>query len=175
MSRAIFLDRDGVINKVVMRGGKPESPRNLTEFEFEPGIEEALQRMRAAGFKLFVVTNQPDIARGLLNPEVLEAMTEQVIAKCRPDGIKICPHDDRDRCECRKPKPGMLIDLAREHGVRLSNSFFIGDSRKDVLAARAAGCKSILLERGYNKNDAADWRVGDLKSAVDLILGEMKP
>ncbi|MGH7813753.1 MAG: D-glycero-alpha-D-manno-heptose-1,7-bisphosphate 7-phosphatase [Candidatus Binataceae bacterium] len=171
-NRAIFLDRDGVINKIVIRDGKPGSPRELVEFEFAPGVGEQLDRLRAAGFKLFVATNQPDVARGMLARAALDKMNELVIAKCRPDAIKICPHDDRDRCECRKPKPGMLIELAREHRIALTESYLIGDSRKDAMAARAAGCKSILLDRPYNQGDPADWRVPDLQRAVDLILSE---
>ncbi|HUO05812.1 MAG TPA: HAD-IIIA family hydrolase [Candidatus Binataceae bacterium] len=172
ITKAIFLDRDGVINQVVMRDGKPGSPRTSAEFEFELGVEDELQRLRAAGFKLFVATNQPDIARGLLSIQALETMTQRVVAKCRPDGIKICPHDDRDRCECRKPKPGMLTELAREHGIDLAQAYLIGDSRKDVMAAKAAGSRAIILDRAYNHGEPADWRVTDLKRAVDLILRE---
>lgn len=170
--RAIFLDRDGVINQVVLRDGAPGSPREIAEFEFESGIDEELQRLRSAGFKLFVVTNQPDAARGLLSADNLRMMTERVIANCRVDGIKICPHDDRDRCECRKPKPGMLIELAREYDIALSSSYLIGDSSRDTMAARAAGCTAIMLDRPYNQGAPADRRAANLGQAVDLILDE---
>jgi D-glycero-D-manno-heptose 1,7-bisphosphate phosphatase len=168
--RAVFLDRDGVLNKVVFRHGKPTAPREMAEFEIEPDADKQLQRLREAGFKLFVVTNQPDLARGLITATSLRVMTETLMAKLAVDAIKICPHDDRDACKCRKPSPGMLIELAHEHHVTLSRSYVIGDSLKDTLAGKAAGCTSIILERRYNLNDPADHRVEDLNQAVTLIL-----
>jgi len=172
--RAIFLDRDGVINQVIFRDGKPAGPRHVSEFEFESGIEEPIRRLRAAGFKLFVVTNQPDIARGLLTAEQLHLMTDNIIVTLQIDAVRICPHDDHDRCSCRKPSPGMLLDLAREYDVTLAQSYLIGDSWKDTLAARAAGCESIMLDRPYNQDDPADSRASDLSQAVDIILGETR-
>jgi len=130
--------------------------------------------LRAAGFKLFVVTNQPDIARGLLTAEQLHLMTDNIIVTLQIDAVRICPHDDHDRCSCRKPSPGMLLDLAREYDVTLAQSYLIGDSWKDTLAARAAGCESIMLDRPYNQDDPADSRASDLSQAVDIILGETR-
>ena len=170
--RTIFLDRDGVINQLIFRDGKPGSPRHAPEFKFEPGIEEPIRRLRAAGFKLFVVSNQPDIARGLMTVKELRLMTDKIIATLKVDAVRICPHDDDDHCSCRKPKPGMLLDFAREYGFALAESCLIGDSRKDTMAARAAGCESILLDRSYNRDDPADRRASNLSEAVDIILGE---
>jgi D-glycero-D-manno-heptose 1,7-bisphosphate phosphatase len=168
--RTVFLDRDGVINKTVFRDGRPTSPRNLAEFEIDDGVEESLTRLRAAGFKLFVVTNQPDVARGLMPLESLRLMTEMIVATFAVDEVRVCPHDDRDRCGCRKPKPGMLLELARKHGVDLGESYLIGDSWKDTSAASAAGCRSIILDRPYNQGDLSDYRVANLGEAVELIL-----
>jgi len=170
LKRAIFLDRDGVINSVVFRAGKPASPRTLEEFQLEPGIEKPLCRLRAASFALFVVTNQPDIARGLLRPEVLAQFHRQVLDRLPIEAIEVCPHDDADACLCRKPKPGMLTALATRTGAVLQHSFMIGDSWRDVQTARAAGCISITLDRAYNRTDNADWRVADLAEAARLIL-----
>ncbi len=169
-SRAIFLDRDGVINKLMFRDGLPGGPRLAPEFEIDVGVGEALRRLRAEGFLLFVVTNQPDIARGLLSPESLRAMTETLIAALAPDAVKVCPHDDRDACACRKPGTKMLLDLAFEYGVKLTESYIIGDSWRDTLAGKAAGCKSIILDRPYNRDASTDFRVANLNEAVDLIL-----
>lgn len=169
--RTIFLDRDGVINKVVFRDGRPTAPRQPAEFEIDEGVEESLERLRAAGFKLFVVTNQPDVARGLLSGESLRLMTDRIMAALPVDAVRVCPHDDRDGCACRKPKPGMLLELAREHGLALGESYLIGDSWKDTFAAGAAGCQSIILDRPYNREDPADCRVADLRKAVEIILG----
>jgi len=168
--KTVFLDRDGVINKVFFRDGKPSPPWRFIDFEIEPGVEQALRRLRAAGYKLFVVTNQPDLARGDLDTEDLRMMSDKLMATLDIDALKICPHDDRDDCACRKPRPGMLIELAREHDLALANSYMIGDTWKDTMAARAAGCKSITLDRPYNREHAADRRVADLSEAVELIL-----
>lgn len=169
--RTIFLDRDGVINKVVFRDGRPTAPRQPAEFEIDEGVEESLQHLRAAGFKLFVVSNQPDVARGLMSRESLRIMTDRIMATLPVDGVMVCPHDDCDGCECRKPKPGMLVELAREHDLVLGESYLIGDSWKDTCAAGAAGCRSIILDRPYNREDPANCRVADLRKAVEIILG----
>jgi D-glycero-D-manno-heptose 1,7-bisphosphate phosphatase len=159
-----------VINEPVLRNGRPSAPRRITEFEIGVGVCESLRRLRAAGFLLFVVSNQPDVARGLLPPESLLAMTEKIMTTLAPDAVKVCPHDDRDRCGCRKPGTKMLLDLACEYDVALIESYIIGDSWKDTLAGNAAGCRSIILDRLYNREASADFRVADLNEAVDVIL-----
>jgi len=170
LKRAVFLDRDGVINTVVLRAGKPASPRTLEEFQLEPEIEKPLRELRAANLALLVVTNQPDIARGRLRPEVLAQFHRQVLDHLPIEAIEVCPHDDADGCLCRKPKPGMLTALAARRGVELRHSFMIGDSWRDMQTARAAGCAAIILDRAYNRADDADWRVASLAEAARLIL-----
>ena len=173
-NRAVFLDRDGVINKIIYRDGRPTSPRNIDEFEFEAGVEEALKRLRSAGFKLFVVTNQPELARGLLTVEALDLMTQRIIDTLKIDEVRICLHDNDDGCRCRKPQPGMLLELADKYDLSLKESYIVGDTWKDSRAGSSAGCKSIILDRPYNLDDPADWRVPDLSSAVDLICGNQR-
>jgi D-glycero-D-manno-heptose 1,7-bisphosphate phosphatase len=168
-NRAVFLDRDGVINKLIYRDGKPTSPRNIAEFEFEAGVESALKRLRAAGFKLFIVTNQPELVRGLLTNEALRLMTDRMVTTLKIDEVRICPHDNDDHCRCRKPLSGMLVELAEKYDISLKESYMVGDTWKDSRAGSSAGCKSIMLDRPYNLEDPADWRVRDLSSAVDLI------
>ncbi|MBV9782893.1 MAG: HAD family hydrolase [Acidisphaera sp.] len=171
MRPAVFLDRDGVLNTVIYRDGRPASPRGLEEFVLEPGAPEALARLRDAGWLLFVVTNQPDISRGLLQPSILAAMHRE-LARCLPlDEILACPHDDADGCTCRKPRPGMLLDLARRWRVSLDRSFMIGDQDRDMQCGRAAGCATIQLARPYNTGQGADHRVACLDAAVTLVLG----
>jgi D-glycero-D-manno-heptose 1,7-bisphosphate phosphatase len=169
--RTIFLDRDGVINKIVFRDRRPTAPRQPMEFKIDEGVEESLRRLRTAGFMLFVVTNQPDVARGFMPVESLRVMTDKIMATLAVDAVEVCPHDDRDGCECCKPKPGMLVELARAHSLVLSESYLIGDSWKDTLATSAAGCRSITPDRPYNRDDPADCRVADLRKAVEIILG----
>jgi D-glycero-D-manno-heptose 1,7-bisphosphate phosphatase len=171
LERAVFLDRDGVINSVIFRDGKPASPRHFTEFRLECGIQAPLERLKLAGFRLFVVTNQPDVARGLLDQQALDLMHQQLISRLPIEAIELCPHDDRNGCRCRKPKPGMLTAVANRSGIALAKSFVIGDSWRDAQAARAAGCAAIMLGRPYNCNDDADYRVATLKEAAQLILG----
>jgi len=170
MTRAVFLDRDGVLNSVVMRDGKPASPRSLAEFVLEPGVEEALRPLDAAGFLLFAVTNQPDVRRGLLDAAVLESMSAQLQATLPLREVLACRHDDRDACDCRKPKPGMLTELAGRWQIDLGRSFMIGDQDRDMACGRAAGCKTIQLEKDYNHGIAADWRVPDLAAATAVVL-----
>jgi len=174
MARAVFLDRDGVINDVVWRGGKPGSPRSLREFQIDPGACIALERLRDAGFKLFVITNQPDLARGLLDPQSLEEMSHQLTTQLPITAVAVCPHDDHDECNCRKPRPGMLERLAASDQIELSRSFVIGDTWRDVGAARAAGCIAIIIDRSYNGGDQADYRVRNLTEAAELIIGRVK-
>ena len=174
-NRAVFLDRDGVINKVIYRDGRPTSPRNIDEFEFEAGVGKALKRLRSAGFKLLVVTNQPELARGLVTIEALDLMTHRIVDALKIDEVRVCPHDNDDGCSCRKPQPGMLLELAEKYDLSLNDSYIVGDTWKDSRAGSSAGCKSIILDRPYNHDDPADWRVPDLSSAVDVICGNRLP
>jgi D-glycero-D-manno-heptose 1,7-bisphosphate phosphatase len=174
MARAVFLDRDGVINSVVWRGGEPGSPRSPEEFRIDPGARAPLECLRDAGFRLFVITNQPDLARGFLDQCALKGMNEQLITQLPIEAVAVCPHDDRDECNCRKPQPGMLEQLATDKALELSRSFVIGDTWRDMGAARAAGCIAIILDRNYNCRDDADYRVSNLVEAAQLIIERVK-
>ena len=167
---AVFLDRDGVINEVVYRDGQPGSPRDLTEFRFTHQVHETLSELACGGYRLFVVSNQPDVARGLLSPEILQSMTDRIRAELPVDDVLICPHDDADACECRKPKPGLIDRVAPD--LDISRSFLIGDSWKDIEAARRGGVKAILLSRDYNSGVSAEITARDLRAATTLILAE---
>jgi D-glycero-D-manno-heptose 1,7-bisphosphate phosphatase len=168
--RAVFLDRDGVLNRLVPRPDGPGSPRRLAELELVTGVGEAAARLRDAGFLTFVVTNQPDLTRGLLTPAIHEAIMARVRDAIAPDDVAVCPHDDGDGCDCRKPRPGMLRALASRWGVALGESYVVGDSWKDMAAGRAAGCSTVLVRAAHNSGVAADAVVEDLAGAVHLIL-----
>lgn len=169
---AVFLDRDGVVNEVVYRDGKPGSPRSEAELHIPVGVPAAIDRLRRAGCRVFVVTNQPDVARGLLAAAQLEGMMRGLRERVDVDEVRVCPHDDEDRCECRKPKPGMILDLAERWSVDLDRAYLVGDGWKDMEAGRAAGCRTVLIQREYNESASADVRVSGLDEAVDLILSE---
>jgi D-glycero-D-manno-heptose 1,7-bisphosphate phosphatase len=168
---AVFLDRDGVLNEVVVREGRPESPRTPEELELVPDLS-SVQRLAAAGFMTFIITNQPDIGRGRITQQALDGMMARILDAVPITDYRVCLHDDADNCDCRKPKPGMILDLAQCWHVDLDQSWVIGDMWRDVDAARAAGCTSVLIRRDYNDDARPDIAVGSLSAAVDAVLGE---
>jgi D-glycero-D-manno-heptose 1,7-bisphosphate phosphatase len=174
MNQAVFLDRDGVINRAIVRNGRPYPPSSLDELEFLPGVSEAIDALRRAGFYIIVVTNQPDVAMGVQRREVVEAIHERIRCVLPVDDIKVCYHADRDACLCRKPKPGMLIEAAIEWCLNLSESFMVGDRWRDIEAGRAAGCKTILIRHEYDEQQAEcpDAVVDSLLEASCLILSD---
>jgi len=172
--RAVFLDRDGVINRAVVRGGKPYPPVSLPDLEILPGVPEALARLRAAGFLNVIVTNQPDVATGRQRREVVEAMHEFLLSHLPVDRVKVCYHTEADHCDCRKPRPGMLLEAARELGIDLAASYMVGDRWRDVGAGQAAGCKCFFVDGGYEEKRPENPYVAvkSLVEAGDLILNK---
>ena len=169
--RAVFLDRDGVLNAAVVREGLPYPPRSVDEVEILPGVEEACARLRGAGFDLVVVTNQPDVARGTQSLETVHRINDTLLTALPLDEAVICPHDDADGCDCRKPKPGMLVAAAERRGIDLSASFMVGDRWRDVEAGIRAGCRTLLIDRDYDERSVrADASVTDLGEAAVWIL-----
>jgi D-glycero-D-manno-heptose 1,7-bisphosphate phosphatase len=175
MRCAVFLDRDGVLNRAMVRDGKPYSPATLDELEILPGVPAALRALHEAGFLLIVVTNQPDVARGQLRREVVEAMHRRLRAELPIDDIKACYEVDGPESTCYKPKPGMLLAAAREHHIELARSYMVGDRWRDVGAGKAAGCLTILIDRGYDERlvEAPDAVCADLAEAASLILHDL--
>lgn len=169
MRAAVFLDRDGVLNPLIEGEGELRSPRTREEFELDVSARDVVERLQRLGYLVFVVTNQPDIARDKLPLTELVAMNREVRARLKVDDLRVCPHDDDDDCECRKPLPGMLHVLARRWGVDLSESFMVGDTWRDVEAGRAAGCRTILVRRSYNAGLEADEVVDSLEEVVEAI------
>lgn len=151
---AVFLDRDGVLNAVELRDGRPLPPSSLETFSLLPDVVEACQQLRDAGYVLVVVTNQPDLSRGQQTHDVVEAMNAALMREVDVDELRMCPHDDSDGCSCRKPQPGLLLSAASDHGLDLGRSFMVGDRWKDVEAGRRAGCGTVLVGRGYNESQA---------------------
>jgi len=170
--RAVFLDRDGVINRAFVRDGKPYPPSGPEELEILPGVPEALSRLSAAGFWLVVVTNQPDVARGKQSRETVETIHALLRNQLPIDEFRVCYHDDADCCHCRKPEPGMLLDAARDAQLDLSNSFMVGDRWRDIEAGKRAGCSTIFIDAGYEETrpDRPDMCVCSLSEATSWIL-----
>lgn len=172
--RAVFLDRDGVLNQAEVREGKPYPPASVTEVKILPGVVEALQCLKEAGFVLIVVSNQPDMARGTAQQISIEAINAY-LAECLPiDRFIMCYHDESDGCDCRKPRPGMLFTGAQEFNVDLARSFMVGDRWRDMEAGQQAGCKTFFVDHGYTEKQPMffDFHVSSLEEAAQIILRE---
>lgn len=172
--RAVFLDRDGVLNEPIIRGGKPYPPSSANEMQVSPGAAEALALLKSLGFSLFVVSNQPDVSRGTQDVRVVHEINAALEAALPLDGFYVCFHDDKDKCDCRKPLPGLLNRAAAEHDVSLNESFLIGDRWRDIDAGAAAGCRTIFIDRGYDERKpthAPDLTVLSIGSAAQAIAG----
>ncbi|HET8576159.1 MAG TPA: HAD family hydrolase [Methylomirabilota bacterium] len=170
MKRAAFLDRDGVLNPMRQNGGGWRAPLTLDEFAPYPWAAESVMRLKAAGWPVLVVTNQPEIGTRELDARVLETMNERLRREVGVDAIYVCPHVDADRCDCRKPKPGLLLQAAREWDVDPGLSFMVGDRWRDIDAGRAAGCATILVAGPVEGPARPDYRAADLRDAVTTIL-----
>ena len=172
MVRAVFLDRDGVINANLERNGKPVAPTSLAEFRILPGAANAVRRLKDAGFLIVVVTNQPDVRTGLTPKATVEAMHDEIRRQMPIDDFSICFHVDADNCACRKPKPGLILEAAKKYGIDLASSYIVGDRWRDVLAGQAAGCRTIFVDYGFVQDQpaTADQTVKSLAEAAELIL-----
>lgn len=174
MRAAVFLDRDGVVNRAFVRDGKPYPPDTLEQFELLPGAEQAMRSLREAGFLVIVVTNQPDVATGKQSREVVEAMHRRLRDAGLCDDILACFHTQADHCSCRKPRPGMLLEAARIWQIDLAASFMVGDRWRDVDAGNAAGCTSIFIDHGYTEPQPIHTgkRAASLADALHWITGK---
>jgi D-glycero-D-manno-heptose 1,7-bisphosphate phosphatase len=170
MRPAVFLDRDGVINRALVYDNKPFPPTRIDQVEVLPGVPEALARLRAAGYALIVVTNQPDVARGKQTKEAVLAINEYLATLVEVDEFRVCFHDDADGCSCRKPETGLLT-AAPAH--ELERSIMVGDRWRDIEAGRRAGCRAaVFVNYGYDDPTPvdADAHVQSLAEAADWIL-----
>lgn len=174
-NRAIFLDRDGVLNRAYIKNDRPYPPMNLSELEILPGVADSLEALHSAGFKLIVITNQPDVARGTLKKNVVEEINNYLSDKLIIDEFKTCYHDDADDCHCRKPKPGALLEAAYQYFIDLNASYMVGDRWRDIEAGRRAGCRTIFIQCNYAEAQPhlPNYVVRNLVEATQKILGEM--
>jgi D-glycero-D-manno-heptose 1,7-bisphosphate phosphatase len=168
----VFLDRDGVLNRTTLgRDGIPRPPVDVEDLELLPGVEQACRDLRALGFALVVVTNQPDVARGTQSRVFVEAINRKIREALPIDDVRSCFHDDSDGCVCRKPKPGLLIEASQALGLELATSYLVGDRWRDIEAGRRAGCITILVGDGYGEQHIAlpDVQVPTLLAAAAWI------
>lgn len=173
-SRAVFLDRDGVINRALVRDNKPYPPSSLAEFEILPGVAEACAKLKQAGFLLVVTTNQPDVGRGTIRQELVESLHAHMGRELPLDRVEVCYHPGKGAsdCGCRKPKPGMLMRAAQELRIDLKESFMVGDRWRDIDCGHAAGCTTVLIDYSYDEplRLPPHHRVHSLAEAADMIL-----
>lgn len=177
--KCVFLDRDGVINKKAPKGNYI---KNWTEFKFLPGVKEVIKRLNKAGFLVIVITNQRGIAKGLMTEEDLKDIHTKMIEELKKSGVRIdsiyyCPHDEKDNCNCRKPKIGMFLRAKEDFNIEMNESWLIGDSSSDIIAGEEAGCKTILVNKKLynnsilvNKDMKCNFLVNNLKEAINKII-----
>ena len=173
---AVFLDRDGVLNEATVRNGKPYPPRDLSELVITHGAGAALEGLKREGFLLIVVTNQPDVARGKANRADVDKINAQFAAILPLDAIEVCEHDDKRECDCRKPKPGMILRTREKFGVDLTGSFMVGDRWRDIEAGRRAGCRTILIGDGYGETFPCEptIKLASLPGAASWIIQQIR-
>jgi D-glycero-D-manno-heptose 1,7-bisphosphate phosphatase len=171
--RAVFLDRDGVISRSIVRDGLPFAPTALSDFEILPESPEACARLKRAGFLLVVVTNQPEVGRGTMQQETVEAMNAKMQQEVPIDRVEVCYHSGKgaSQCDCRKPRTGMLVNAARALNIDLARSWMVGDRWRDIDCGFAAGCRTVFVDRGYAESlkQAPDFKARDLAEAADII------
>src|SRR6266540_1586535 len=174
--RVVFLDRDGVLNRAFPEGGTTRPPMSVDELELLPGVPGALARLRDVGFVLVVVTNQQDVARGQQTRAAVDAINAKMASELPLLDVFACLHDSADKCHCRKPKPGLLLDAAAKWDLDLSTAFLIGDRWSDIVAAHAAGVRGVLIDTPFSSAERCnpDHRATDITAAVDWILTTAK-
>jgi D-glycero-D-manno-heptose 1,7-bisphosphate phosphatase len=174
LTRAVFFDRDGVLNDAVVRSGHPFPPASVDELRIDPAAPVLISRLRANGFAIVVVTNQPDVARGKTTRASVEAINLRLTTELAIDALYVCYHDSADACDCRKPKPGMILEASQTHEIDLERSYMVGDRWSDIAAGRDARCKTVWIERGYEEKEPqdADAHVFTLTAACNWILDD---
>ena len=172
MKRAVFLDRDGVINEAVIREGKPFPPATLSEVKITEGFKTVLQKISAAGYVIVGISNQPDVARGLQTRAEVEKINQYLLEELPIEAILVCYHDEKDACLCRKPKPGLILEAAAIYDIDLANSYMVGDRWKDIEAGKNAGCKTIFINYAYPEKQPEGYNFCVQKplEIVDIIL-----
>lgn len=173
--RAVFLDRDGVLNLPIIKDGLSYPPSRLEDFHLYPDVLDACRALKQAGFLLVIATNQPDVGRCNQKQAVVEAMHDYLLKQLPIDLLEVCYHGGvrySQPCHCRKPLPGMLLAAAQKEGILLSESWMVGDRWRDVDCGRNAGCKTIFIQRGYGEKltQTPDYEVSNLSDAAELIL-----
>lgn len=174
--KAVFFDRDGVLNNAIIKNDKPYPPATVSELIIPADAKSALEELKAAGFLLIGATNQPDVARGTTERSVVEAINAKLLETLPLEEIRVCYHDDADQCACRKPLPGLMLQAAQDFNINLCESIMVGDRWKDIEAGQKAGCKTIWLNRHYQEKAPSvyDYMASTISEAANWILSLAK-
>ena len=177
--KAVFLDRDGVVNEICKhpelkdKNGKIcEDPLSLKEFKIKKGVIESVNELKKSGYEVIIASNQPGLVKGFYKKELLDEINRYIMEKIGIKHIHYCLHypDYYGECECRKPKPGLIVKASREWFIDLNKSFVVGYREEDMIAGRKAGCRTVLLDENDEKRDIkADFRIKDLKGLIGII------
>jgi D-glycero-D-manno-heptose 1,7-bisphosphate phosphatase len=172
MKKAIFLDRDGVLNRALIKNGKPYPPFDLDNLEILDGVKDSIFALQKANWLVIVVTNQPDVARNIISKENVEKINKHLKSTLQFNEIYTCYHDNEDFCDCRKPKPGMLVEASKKNNIILKNSYMVGDRWSDIEAGNKAGCKTIFIDYDYREKKPTNfnYRVKSFNEAANIIL-----
>lgn len=169
--KAVFLDRDGVLNKAVIVDGKPYPPKSVDELQIPEGVKEGLKQLKKLDYLLIVITNQPDVARGITPMKIVDDINNNLKQQLLIDDIFCCVHDNADNCDCRKPKPGMIFAAAKKWNIDLDYSFMVGDRWRDVETGKNAGLKTILIDYAYTeKYDKPDYKCHNFSEVIQIIM-----
>lgn len=173
-NRAIFLDRDGVVNKAIIKNGKPYPPKKVSEIIFVKGITKFL-KFFSKNYYIILITNQPDYARKITLKKNIISINNYLKKKLKIDKIYTCFHDDKDRCNCRKPKPGFFYEAKKKYKLNFNNCYMIGDRFKDIEASNMAGIKGIFIDYKYKEKKPKKFfkRVNSIEEAMKIIMGDI--
>jgi D-glycero-D-manno-heptose 1,7-bisphosphate phosphatase len=174
--RAVFLDRDGVLIKAGKQSGLPTSAKKLSDVVLDPNAIDSIMTLKQLGFLCVMVTNQPDVARGFCNEKDVIEINDYLLKTLNLDATYTCFHDSSDNCDCRKPKPGMILEAAKNFPINLTSSYLVGDRWRDINAGAAAQCCTIFIDHGYKESlgVAPHSIVSNLKEAIDWIVRNEK-
>jgi D-glycero-D-manno-heptose 1,7-bisphosphate phosphatase len=168
--KAVFLDRDGVLNKAIVIDSKPYPPKSLAELKINEGVEEGIKQLKELDYLIIVITNQPDVARGKTSMKIISDINNYLKQHIIIDDFFCCIHDSDDNCECRKPKPGMILAAAKKWNINLDYSFMVGDRWMDIETGKNAGIKTILIDYGYKeKYVIPDYSCHNIIEATEII------
>jgi len=174
LNKAIFLDRDGVVNKPLFKKNRknhPFAPNRVEDFILYHDVIKFVKKIQSKyKYKVFIITNQPDLSRGDLSINILNEMHKKLYDNLKYDGIEFCGHLSIDNCKCRKPEPGMIKKIEKKNNIDLKKSFFIGDTWRDIFCGMSAGIRTYLINRHYNKDFYCDSRISKLNDLTKIIF-----